>query len=127
MKIQTAKRMESFQPGIFNVLDQRKNQLLAQGRQVYNLSIGTPDFLPAPHVVEALAKAASDPKNYRYSLGETPELVEAVQSWYRLHSPLTLLLCCKLRRFRLPSQPHSSGPSRHPLLPRSTHHLRQTR
>ena len=83
MKIQTAKRMESFQPGIFNVLDQRKNQLLAQGRQVYNLSIGTPDFLPAPHVVEALAKAASDPKNYRYSLGETPELVEAVQSWYR--------------------------------------------
>ena len=57
--------MESFQPGIFNVLDERKKERQAQGKQVYNLSIGTPDFLPEPHVVEALARAASDPKNYR--------------------------------------------------------------
>ena len=82
MRIQSAKRMESFQPGIFNVLDERKKERQAQGKQVYNLSIGTPDFLPEPHVVEALARAASDPKNYRYSLGETPELVCAVQRWY---------------------------------------------
>ncbi len=83
MEIQFAGRMDGFEPGIFNVLDERKNQRLAQGRPVYNLSIGTPDFLPEPHVVEALAKAASDPVNYRYSLGETAELTEAVQGWYR--------------------------------------------
>ncbi|OUN23414.1 aminotransferase class I/II-fold pyridoxal phosphate-dependent enzyme [Pseudoflavonifractor sp. An85] len=83
MKCKVAQRMEEFQPGIFNVLDQRRQQRLAQGLPVYNLSIGTPDFLPEPHVVQALAQAASDPANYRYSLTELPELVEAVQNWYQ--------------------------------------------
>ncbi len=83
MEIKFADRMRDFQPGIFNVLDDRKNERLAQGKLVYNLSIGTPDFLPEPHIVEALTQAASDPSNYRYSLGETPELVDAVQRWYQ--------------------------------------------
>ena len=82
MKLNVAQRMEEFQPGIFNVLDERRQQRLAQGLPVYNLSIGTPDFLPDPHVVQALAQAASQPANYRYSLTELPELVEAVQHWY---------------------------------------------
>ena len=82
MKMKFASRMDSFEPGIFNVLDESKNRRLAQGKPVYNLSIGTPDFLPEPHIVEALVRAASDPANYRYSLGETAELVQAVQSWY---------------------------------------------
>lgn len=82
MEIKFAGRMDGFQPGIFNVLDDRKKERLAQGKPVYNLSIGTPDFLPEPHIVEAIAKCASDPKNYRYSLGEAPELTEAVRSWY---------------------------------------------
>ena len=82
MKLNVAQRMEEFQPGIFNVLDERRQQRLVQGLPVYNLSIGTPDFLPEPHVVQALAQAASEPANYRYSLTELPELVEAVQHWY---------------------------------------------
>lgn len=82
MDIKFAKRMDDFQTGIFNVLDDLKNERLAQGKPVYNLSIGTPDFLPEPHIVEALARSASDPKNYRYSLGETEELSAAVRSWY---------------------------------------------
>ena len=83
MEIRFARRMDGFEPGIFNVLDEKKNQRMAQGKPVYNLSIGTPDFLPEPHIVEALAQAASDPANYRYSLGETAELTQAVQGWYR--------------------------------------------
>lgn len=83
MEIKFADRMDGFEPGIFNVLDDKKNARLAQGKPVYNLSIGTPDFLPEPHIVEALAQAASDPKNYRYSLCETLELIQAVQDWYR--------------------------------------------
>lgn len=82
MEIKLAGRMDGFQPGIFNVLDDRKERRLAQGKPVYNLSIGTPDFLPEPHIVQALAQAASAPENYRYSLGETPELVNAVRDWY---------------------------------------------
>lgn len=83
MKLNVVQRMEGFQPGIFNVLDQRRQQRLAQGLPVYNLSIGTPDFLPQPHVVQALAQAASDPAKYRYALTELPELVDAVQHWYQ--------------------------------------------
>ena len=77
MQHEVAQRMQQFQPGIFNVLDERRRQRLAQGLPVYNLSIGTPDFLPEPHVVQALAQAASDPANYRYSLTELPQLVSS--------------------------------------------------
>lgn len=83
MKIQFASRMGQFQPGIFNVMDEKKQALLGQGRTVYNLSVGTPDFPPAPHVMTALIEAATDPLNYKYSLGDLPELTEAVQTWYR--------------------------------------------
>ena len=83
MEMRFARRMDGFEPGIFNVLDEKKNQRMAQGKPVYNLSIGTPDFLPEGHIVEALAQAASDPANYRYSLGETAELTQAVRGWYR--------------------------------------------
>ena len=48
MEMRFSSRMDGFEPGIFNVLDDRKNQRLIQGRPVYNLSIGTPDFLPEP-------------------------------------------------------------------------------
>ncbi len=83
MEIQFARRMDHFEPGIFNVLDDRKNELIRQGRTICNLSIGTPDFLPEPHIVRAMTEAAADPNNYRYSLTELPELIEAVQGWYR--------------------------------------------
>ncbi len=82
MEFQFAKRMDQFQPGIFNILDEKKHQLEAKGRKVWNLSIGTPDFPPARHVMEAVSQAALDPENYKYALAERPELLQAVQSWY---------------------------------------------
>ena len=83
MELHFAKRMESFQPGIFNVLNDKKNELLKAGRTVYNLSVGTPDFLPDENVIRAMQEACKDPDNYKYSLGNLPELVEAVQNWYQ--------------------------------------------
>ena len=83
MEFQFAGRMEQFQPGIFNILDDKRKEIEASGRKVYNMSIGTPDFPPAPHVMQALSDAALDPKNYKYSLTECPELVSAVKNWYR--------------------------------------------
>ena len=83
MEFQFAGRMEQFQPGIFNILDDKRKEIEASGRKVYNMSIGTPDFPPAPHVMQALSDAALDPKNYKYSLTECPELVSAVKNWYQ--------------------------------------------
>ena len=83
MEFHFAHRMDQFQAGIFNVLDDKKKEVEAAGRRVYNLSIGTPDFQPAPHVMAALMEAAKKPENYQYALTEKPELLEAVQGWYR--------------------------------------------
>lgn len=83
MELQFAKRMESFQPGIFNVLNDKKNEMIRQGRQVYNLSVGTPDFLPDANVMRVMRDACENPDNYKYSLGNLPALVEAVQGWYQ--------------------------------------------
>ena len=82
MEVTFAKRMDSFQEGIFTVLNKKKNELLAQGRTIYNLSVGTPDFKPAPHVMQALTESASKSENYKYSLVERPALLEAMQNFY---------------------------------------------
>lgn len=67
---------------IFNQLDEKKQQLTARGVDVINLSIGTPDFEPDAHVMQAVAEAAQKPENYKYSIHDTPELTQAVQRWY---------------------------------------------
>ncbi len=82
MKFQYAKRLDSFQAGIFAILNDKKDELLRQGREVYNLSVGTPDFMPFPHIMEAVENACKDPENYKYSLVDMPELLEAVVGHY---------------------------------------------
>ena len=71
-----------FKPGIFGALNEKKEELLKEGRKVYNLSVGTPDFEPPLHVMKAMEEACKDPNNYKYSLADMPELLEAVQYRY---------------------------------------------
>lgn len=73
-----AKRLGEFEKGIFQALNDKKNQLLEEGRTVYNFSVGTPDFKPADHIMEAVATAAAKPENYKYALADLPELTDAV-------------------------------------------------
>ena len=75
--------INDFKPGIFGALNEKKEELLRAGRKVYNLSVGTPDFRPAPHVMKAIQKACEKPENYRYSLADLPQLLEAVQYRYQ--------------------------------------------
>ena len=75
---------------IFHQLDEKKKQLSARGVDVINLSIGTPDFEPDIHVMQAVSQAAQKPENYGYSLHETPELIEAVQHWYQKRYEVSL-------------------------------------
>lgn len=70
--------MKKIPEGIFQVLNQKKEELIQQQKEVYNLSVGTPDFEPAKHIIEAVTKAAAIPENYKYSLADLRELVEAV-------------------------------------------------
>lgn len=83
MEIRVSKRLEHFQIGIFAALNEKKEALLASGRKVYNLSVGTPDFPVAPHVMQALLDAAKEPDNFHYTLRDIPELLEAVRDYYK--------------------------------------------
>ncbi|HBE40277.1 MAG TPA: aminotransferase, partial [Bacteroidales bacterium] len=54
-----------------------------QGIDVINLGIGSPDMPPAPNVIEALAKNASDGRNHAYqSYRGIPALRGAFAAWY---------------------------------------------
>lgn len=80
---QFSNMVNGFQPGIFAALNERKEELVRAGRKVYNLSVGTPDFQPAPHIMKAMQDACADPENYKYAMTELPELLEAVQYRYK--------------------------------------------
>ena len=83
MKTPKAQRLNHFQTGIFASLDEKKNQLLKQGRTIYNLSIGTPDFTPHKSIMDAVSKACLDPENFKYALTELPELTETFIEYYK--------------------------------------------
>ena len=82
MDIHFSDMVENIQPGIFGALNEKKEELLRAGRKVYNLSVGTPDFKPAPHVMKAMQEACGKAENYNYSLADLPALLEAVQYRY---------------------------------------------
>lgn len=82
MSIQFADRMKDYEAGIFQILNEKKDEAEKQGKKIYNLSVGTPDFPPAQHVMDAVTEAAGKPENYKYALVDIPELIAAVQERY---------------------------------------------
>lgn len=80
MELRFASRMKDYEEGIFQVLNEKKEELVREGRTVYNLSVGTPDFQPQQAIMDAVAEAARKPENYKYALRDLPELTEAVIS-----------------------------------------------
>ena len=82
MDIHFSDMVNNIQPGIFGALNEKKEELLRAGRKVYNLSVGTPDFKPASHVMKAMQDACGKAENYKYSLADLPELLRAVQYRY---------------------------------------------
>lgn len=83
MEIRQAEMLNHFETGIFAALDEKKEEMMKSGKKVYNLSVGTPDFKPQQHIVDALVEAAKDPSQYVYALRDLPELLEAVREYYQ--------------------------------------------
>lgn len=90
MKSIQAKRLDHFSTGIFADIDEKKEKLIAKGKKIYNLSIGTPDFPPEEHVIKAVMESAGKPEAYKYSLRDLPELLEAVVDYYKERFGVTL-------------------------------------
>ena len=80
--MQASQRLDRFGAEVFASLNNKLLALKAQGKTIYNMSVGTPDFKPYGHVVEALTQAAQNPEMWKYALRDLPELKQAVCDYY---------------------------------------------
>lgn len=80
--MQASQRLDRFDAEVFASLNNKLLALKAQGKTIYNMSVGTPDFKPYDHVVEALTQAAQYPEMWKYALRDLPELKQAVCDYY---------------------------------------------
>lgn len=83
MPKELSKTLGKFRTGIFQELTEKYHSLLSRGETVYNLYVGTPDLLPDRRVTAAVAAAAADPENYKYSIVELPALKKALIDYYK--------------------------------------------
>ena len=83
-EIQPANRIGNVQEYYFSVKLKEIAQMNAQGADVINLGIGSPDLPPAKEVTDTLAAEAADPKVHGYQpyVG-IPQLREAFAQWYK--------------------------------------------
>lgn len=80
--MQASQRLDRFGAEVFASLNNKLLALKAQGKTIYNMSVGTPDFKPYDHVVEALTQAAQDPEMWKYALRDLPELKQSLCDYY---------------------------------------------
>lgn len=78
-----ANRMNQFGEGVFSRLAVMRKNRLAQGKEVYDLSIGAPNIPPTKRIMEVMAEAVMKPANYVYAINDTQRLLEAVVQWYK--------------------------------------------
>lgn len=79
-----AQRMQGLGVSVFSQMNELRLDLLKQGRDLINLSIGSPDRPPARSVREALSEAVLDEKFYGYTLTRgSSEFRESCTTWYK--------------------------------------------
>lgn len=84
MDLKWAKRIADLPPYLFAEIDAKKNEMRAKGMEIIDLGVGDPDIPTPDFIIEALKKAADDPKNHRYPSYEgMPAYREAVTEWYK--------------------------------------------
>jgi len=84
MDLKWAKRIADLPPYLFAEIDAKKNEMRAKGMEIIDLGVGDPDIPTPDFIIEALKKAADDPRNHRYPSYEgMPAYREAVAEWYK--------------------------------------------
>lgn len=82
MKFQEAERLSKLPTYVFALLDKLKTEERAKGKDLIDLTIGSPSHLPPKEAIEAHIKALQDPKSHKYSSFEgDPEFISAVANW----------------------------------------------
>jgi len=82
--IEKSERLKSLPPYLFKEIDRQKDEVKKRGVDIISLGVGDPDMPTPPHIIEALHKAALDPKNHQYpSYTGMYEFNNAVSRWYK--------------------------------------------
>lgn len=82
--IQTAERLESVQEYYFSKKLREVRGLMAEGKPIINMGIGSPDLAPSMEVIASMQKAILEPGAHQYqSYQGLPELRSAFASFYQ--------------------------------------------
>jgi len=71
-----SKFMDNFEEGIFEKLNNKKIKLEKEGRTIYDLFVGTPDFKPSLNILKTISEKSLNPDLIKYSLRDIDELKE---------------------------------------------------
>lgn len=85
-----SKKAKAFKTSIFTELADYKMQKIAQGMEMIDLSVGSPDLSPPRFVMDALAEQVQDPNQYGYTLKGLDFFNEAVVDYYSSKFNVTL-------------------------------------
>jgi aspartate aminotransferase len=89
MTIEISRIVQGFEPSATLAMSAKAKELKAQGKTVYDLSVGEPDFITPPHICDAAA-AAMKAGHTKYTIASgIPELKKAVAEKYRTDYGLT--------------------------------------
>lgn len=89
--IQTADRLKTVQEYYFSKKLREVRGLIAEGRPIINMGIGSPDLAPAEAVIETVKDAVTDAGAHQYqSYQGLPALREAIADFYRSKFDVTV-------------------------------------
>ncbi len=82
--IQTAERLKTVQEYYFSKKLREVRGLIAQGKPIINMGIGSPDLAPSKEVIKAIQNAVTDAGAHQYqSYQGLPELRQAMSTFYK--------------------------------------------
>jgi aspartate/methionine/tyrosine aminotransferase len=78
-----ADRLTSLQSNVFADMDRAKQQAIAAGQMLIDLSLGSSDLPTSPHILAAIGASLQDPRTHGYLLfNDTQRFRQTVADWY---------------------------------------------
>jgi LL-diaminopimelate aminotransferase len=91
MKVQYSQKIQQLPPYLFAEIDKIKENMLAKGEDIIDLSVGDPDLPTPKFIVDKMKDAVEDSKNHKYPFGPgMAQFREAVSKWYKDRFNVTL-------------------------------------
>lgn len=91
VSIELARRVKDLPPYLFATIDKMKQEAIAKGVDLIDMSIGDPDIPTPKHIVESMRRAVRNPEHHKYpSYIGMLSFRQAVADWYKKRFNVTL-------------------------------------